>query len=303
MKKRSAFTLVELLVVIAIIGILIGMLLPAVQSVREAARRTHCQNNIRQMGLGIMNYDTTFKKYPAGWTTSDGLAISEPGWGWSATILPFMEGQNIHDNIDFNLAIDDHLHEDIIQASMPVFLCPSDPTDKILNMDSHIDGHDHDDDDHDDLVHFDDDDDDHHGAIWAGRSNYSGVFGSTEIEDSPLAGNGAFYGNSRVRHADFKDGTSNTFIVGERTNELGPISWVGVIPELEEPLARIVGAADHSPNDREGHFEDFRSHHSGGINVVLGDGSTHFISTSIDESVFQALSTLDGGEIVSIEDQ
>lgn len=296
MKNRNAFTLVELLVVIAIIGILIGMLLPAVQQVREAARRTHCRNNIRQMALGIMNYEGTMKRYPAGWTTFDAsMPVSEPGWGWSAEILPFMEGQNVHDRIDFSVAIDDHMHEDIIQSSLPIFLCPSDPADRLLNLDTHIEH------DHDSLRH--DGPEDTHGSLIVGRSNYSGVFGSTEIEDNPSGGNGAFFANSRVRHADFKDGTSNTFIVGERTNELGPISWVGVVPEVDEPLARIVGAADHAPNDREGHFEDFRSHHPGGINVVLGDGSAHFIASTIDESVFQALSTLDGGEIVSIEDQ
>lgn len=298
MNKRNAFTLVELLVVIAIIGILIGMLLPAVQQVREAARRAHCANNLRQVALGLMNYEGAFQKFPPGWVTNDlSMPVSEPGWGWSAVILPHMEQQNLYDHIDFNVAIDDPSHESVIESSLPIYLCPSDPAPTLVNLDTHIE-HDH---GASPIMHDPPSHD--HDELFAGRSNYSGCFGSIEIEDDPSAGDGTFYANSAVRYRDFKDGTSSTIIVGERTNELGTISWVGVIPELDEPLARIVGSADHSPNDHEGHFEDFRSHHPAGINVVLADGSTHFVASSISQDVFQALATIDGGEIVSIDDQ
>lgn len=298
MKNRNAFTLVELLVVIAIIGILIGMLLPAVQQVREAARRIQCSNNIRQMGLAVMNYESAHEQFPPGWITSDGMAISEPGWGWSALILPFMEGQNLHSLIDFDVAIDDHMHEDAIQNVVPTFLCPSETIPALVNLDVHIE-HEHDD-DHDDLVAHEDDHE--HGELWATRTNYSGVFGSIEIEANPNDGDGAFFANSVIRFADIMDGTSHTIIIGERTSEFGPISWVGVVPELEEPLSRIVGAADHAPNDHEGHFEDFRSYHPGGINVALADGSAHFIANTIDEDIFKALATIKGGEVVNVTD-
>lgn len=298
MNQRRAFTLVELLVVIAIIGILIGMLLPAVQQVREAARRIQCANNIRQMGLAVMNYESAHRQFPPGWITADGMPISEPGWGWSAVILPFMEGQNIHRLIDFDVAIDDPMHLDAIQNVVPTFLCPSETIPKVVNLDVHIE-HDHGD-DGDDLVAHDVDHD--HGELWASRTNYSGVFGSIEIEANPSNGNGAFFANSKVRFADIMDGTSHTFIIGERTSEFGPISWIGVVPELEEPLSRIVGAADHAPNDHEGHFEDFRSYHPGGVNVALADGSAHFISNTIDAQVFQALATIKGGEVANVSD-
>lgn len=297
MKKRNAFTLVELLVVIAIIGILIGMLLPAVQQVREAARRIHCSNNIRQIGLALMNYESAHKKFPPGWKTLDQTAIAEPGWGWSASILPYIEGQNVSDQINFNVAIDDHMHEDVIQSVVPVYLCPSEVADTIVNLDTHIE-HDHDD---DSFAYHEQEHE--HEELWVGRSNYSGVFGSIEIEDNPLNGNGAFYANSKVRFADLKDGTSNTFIVGERTNELGPISWVGVVPHVDEPLSRIVGSADHSPNHPEGHFEDFRSYHPNGINVVMADGSAHFITSSINPLVFQSLATINGREVATLEEE
>ena len=90
---------------------------------------------------------------------------------------------------------------------------------------------------------------------------------------------------------DIRDGTSNTLMVGERINLLGKISWVGMVPEVDEPFARIVGAADHAPNDPGGHFEGFRSYHPQGINVTLADGSTHFVTQSINEVVFQQLAT------------
>ena len=295
-KNKNGFTLVELLVVIAIIGILIGMLLPAVQQVREAARRIHCANNCRQLGLAVLNYESAHKHFPAGWTSSDTDPLAGPGWGWSAHILPFAEAQNISANIDFNVEIEDEIQHEAIENGIPVFFCPSE-TDStpLVNLDEHIE---HDDDDHDDI--HDPTQDHEHEELWVGRSNYSGVFGSTEIEDSPLMGNGIFYANSYVTFGQMTDGSSNTIMVGERRNDLGTISWVGVVPDVDEPFARIVAVTDHAPNDDHGHFEDFRSYHPGGINVTLGDGSTHFVNNAIDETTFQALGTRSGGEVVSI---
>ena len=316
-KNSRGFTLVELLVVIAIIGILIGMLLPAVQAVREAARRTQCANNVRQIGLGLMNYESAFQQFPAGWDPTlyqppspllGGLVHGDEdeeeeiqgilGWGWSATILPQMEGINLHNEINFKLPIDAEANHGAIEKSLPVYLCPSDIAPEVVNVNSPVQ---HAGDDVDGL-HFEEEDENNQDladALWVGRSNYSGVFGDFEIEDSPLNGNGTFFGASKIRTADFRDGMSNTMIVAERTNELGPISWVGVVPEVDEPLARIVGAADHAPNDRDFHFEDFRSYHSGGINTVLGDGSTHFMNDNIDVIVFRAMATRAGGEVAN----
>lgn len=277
-RKTLGFTLVELLVVIAIIGILIAMLLPAVQQVREAARRTTCSNNMRQSGLALMNYESSHRRLPAGWQTSNpSIPIGDPGWGWSATILPFMEGQNIHDQIDFATPISDPLHTNIIQTSIPVFQCPSDPAPEIVDLGAP------------DQAEF-----------LVGRSNYSGVFGSNEIEDGPERGNGAFFANSKLTFSDLTDGLSNTMIVGERRNDFGAVSWVGVVPEISDSALRIVGIADHNPNHPDGHFEDFRSYHPAGVNVVLGDGSVHFVANSIEEEVFQALATRDGREVASI---
>lgn len=299
---RRGFTLVELLVVIAIIGILIGMLLPAVQQVREAARRIQCANNVRQLGLAVMNYESAYMHFPSGWATeSEFQPSAEPGWGWSAALLPFVEGNNIYRQIDFKIAIDDHDHEEIIQIVVPVFLCPSDPAEELQDMDVHIDEHDHDDGDgHRVALH--DDDHDHEEGLWASRSNYSGMFGSGELEEYLGAGNGSFFANSKLPISRITDGTSNTIIIGERTNEHGPISWIGMVPELDAAAARIVGAADHPLSDDHGHLEDFASNHPGGINVVLGDGSTHFLNRNVSFEVYQAMATRAGGEVVSIAD-
>lgn len=302
-KAARGFTLVELLVVIAIIGILIGMLLPAVQQVREAARRIQCGNNVRQIGLALMNYESANMRFPSGWTTvSDFQPLEEPGWGWSAEILPFIEQNNVFAQINRTVSIDDPMHHDVIQITIPVYMCPSDPSEELQNLDVHIEEDDHDDDDDHHRIAFIHGDDEHeHDELWASRSNYSGVFGSGSLEDFPGRGNGAFFANSKLALSEFRDGLSNTIIVAERTNEHGPISWIGMIPELEAAAARIVGAADHPLSDDHGHLEDFGSNHPSGINLVLGDGSTHFLNENVSFGVYQALATRAGGEVVNIE--
>ncbi len=316
MKRRGAFTLVELLVVIAIIGILIGMLLPAVQMVREAARRTSCMNNMKQIGLALLNYEGSMEEFPPGWITEDGSPVGDAGWGWSALILPYLEASNLNDQLNFNEPIDDHNNvcdnDILVRTILPFYVCPSDPADLIVDLNTPVEGHDHDDDDddHDDFQSFrllhDHDDHDHEEPFLVSRSNYSGVFGSNEIHDlveDGNPGNGAFFRQNRsTKLRDFVDGQSNTIIVGERRNKVGVVSWVGALGHVPEPIARIVGSTDHAPNDEHAHFEDFSSYHPAGINTLLGDGSVHFVKESIDESIFQALGTRAGREIVTIDD-
>lgn len=292
---QRGFTLVELLVVIAIIGILVGLLLPAVQAAREAARRMQCSNNLRQLGLAVHNYESAHKRIPSGWT--DNGQSGEPGWGWSSALLPFMEGGNLHNLIDDRLSIDNAYHSQVRTTVVPTFLCPSDSGENLFTI---SEGHAH---THLTLTNKSIDIDAGGNPLFEiAKSNFVGMFGTFELEDAPYQGNGMYFGNSRVKFRDVTDGLSNTLMIGERSSRLGQSIWHGNIPEATEPHARILGVADHSPNHSDGHFEDFRSYHTGGVNFMRADVSVRFLSETIDDIVYQAMSTRNGGEIETLND-
>lgn len=123
MQRSKAFTLVELLVVIAIIGVLIAMLLPAVQQVREAARRISCANKIRNIVLAELNYESAHRRFPRGWDTSDGRG--NPGYGWMAFSLPFFDQENLYNRIDFNQPLSETSKTEPRTASFDLLICPS----------------------------------------------------------------------------------------------------------------------------------------------------------------------------------
>src|SRR5438552_13182089 len=129
---RRGFTLIELLVVIAIIAILVALLLPAVQKVREAAARTQCQNNLKQIGLACHSYHDTKHSLPAGYRAvspySDGATDTMPGWGWAAFLLPHLEQDNLFRSLSLALPIEHPANAAAVQQVLPLFLCPSDPT-------------------------------------------------------------------------------------------------------------------------------------------------------------------------------
>ncbi|WP_417394435.1 DUF1559 domain-containing protein [Gimesia chilikensis] len=293
---RRGFTLIELLVVIAIIAILIALLLPAVQQAREAARRSQCKNNLKQIGLALHNYHETHGLFPSGWIgVQPGVGPNVEygsGWGWGTMILPYLDQSPLYNQINFNLAINDPAQTPgIIDVSLSVYRCPSDPSSQTFELEEEGSP----------------------GTLLAtlATGNYVGVFGDEELDscDSVPAGStckstGVFYQNSNTRFRDITDGTSQTVFVGERkTNaDLGWHStWVGVVPEGEETFARPLGATDHPPNDPAAHFDDFSSHHTGGAQFLFGDGRVRFISENIDEGVYRSLSSIRGGEITNFE--
>ena len=298
---RSGFTLIELLVVIAIIGTLVGLLLPAVQAAREAARRMSCQNNLHQIGLALHSYHGSFNQLPSGWIASD-LDHHEPGWSWAAAILPQMEQTATYEAIDFSTPIDDDVHESIRLTQLAPFICPSDTLESLFHI-AEGDGHEHhEDEDEDDHDH----DHDNGENVDAGpeylfqvaKSNYVGVYGTYDIHEDLYRGDGLFYGNSRHRFRDVRDGLSQTLMVGERDSRLGGSIWHGVIHDANEPAARVVGAADHVPNDPVGHFEDFSSRHGDGAHFVLSDGSVRMLTQFIQLDVYHALVTRANSEVV-----
>ena len=288
-RRRAAFTLIELLVVLAIIGILTALLLPAVQSAREAARRTSCKNKLRQIGLAMHMYHDTFQTLPPGWLAHDpttGAADPEgtPGWGWAARILPFLEKANLADSVvDLDLPVADTANTVARTMVVPVFVCPSDTGQDLWTLG---------------------DEDSGQPLCRLAKSNYLGVFGTFDIETDPTAGEGVLFYRSKVRWADIKDGLSMTLLVGERCSALGYSTWTGVVSEGAEAMDRILGICDLPPNpnpsdySEEGELDDFSSYHETGTQFVLADGSVRWISQNIDLETYHALATRAGKEIV-----
>ncbi|MBI2823654.1 MAG: DUF1559 domain-containing protein [Planctomycetia bacterium] len=284
MESRSAFTLVELLVVIAIIGVLIALLLPAVQAARSAARRTACKNNLKQIGLALSTYADVHGTFPAGWIGFDPVArLPHPegatGWSWNALLLPYMEHGTVWSGlIHFDRPVADPVHQAARVTVLPMFQCPEDPGDRTFD------------------------------AVLAelAAANYVGAFGTDDIDDctgmspgSTCASNGVLFHNSGVRLAEITDGLSHTFVVGERSSRLGYSTWVGVVPGGDGAIVRIVGSFDHTPNHPTGHFDDFGSYHPGGCHFVMGDGSVQFVSQLVALSVYQAHATRSAGDIAT----
>ena len=311
--SSRGFTLIELLVVIAIIAVLISLLLPAVQSAREAARRAHCVNNLKQIGLAMHNYHDIVGALPGSY-----LVYGQTSFSALSMTLPQMEQANLFNALNFSLAYDQPANDTVRNADVSAFICPSDFPNPLKAR----------------------------GA----QTNYMADMGSWIVWQAATGPNanmappdGAFFANSSTRFGAITDGLSNTGMFSERVMADGsnaiisPKSDVFFSPAAPTTLADAVRdcqAVDTTslssqfplflgapwtlgqhvfqhvtpPNTRScGFFTALRasmppsSRHPGGVNMLLGDGSVRFVKDTINIDVWRALGTIRGGEVISAD--
>ena len=290
--RRGAFTLIELLVVIAIIGILIGLLLPAVEKVREAANLMSCKNNLKQIALAMHNHHDSLGRFPVGyydptpWPQPD----HGPGWGWAAFLLPYMEQDNIHAQLHLNLDVGDPSNAAPIAQFIKSFFCPSDGQ---INTFTLTDGV---------------------SRSWTlAQCSYVACNGNDVVDDFTTPPHtGAFVRATQgYKVVDIMDGLSNTMFVADRTLWLSQSTWAGAPTGAINPFYQAPGnygaevtfvmyhAGPTGPNTVGVYDADATwSPHVVGVPVAFGDGSVHFLSNGIDISTWMGLATINGHEIL-----
>lgn len=326
--KRHAFTLVELLVVIAIIGILVALLLPAVQSAREAARRSQCSNQMRQIVLAMLNYESSYKAFPPGAEFAVGRPRTDPAndgamISWHARILPQMEENAIYEQINWDLGYEEN--KAVALNAIQGFFCPSVGAEAQKSI--FISG----------VVNGQTTYTQHYSGVAGplrnpavGINEYSQTTGSPPNNITMAAwANGActsrfgdrrgfaqlgvLYPNSKIRMAKITDGTSNTFCIGER--HMGETAWIAGLSGLfAEPCDTagfrnvefginhcidIEGQNNQGPCQEFGNSRPFGSLHPGGCQFAHCDGSVQFVTEDVDLAIIQAKSTRNFGEIIN----
>lgn len=299
MLRRRGFTLIELLVVIAIIAVLIALLLPAVQQAREAARRTQCKNNLKQMGLALHNYQSSTNVFPPSSTSGYAKGV----WNYAATptihlhsfaslILPYIDQATLYSSINYNVSALDPLNSSAADKVLPFYRCPS-YSGKSFTGDTQYTT----------------------GSL-AGRQfairNYvcmgaRTVFG---LSGSPAA-DGVMFPGSKTSFADISDGSSNTIMIAETREESAAVWIDGTSAAV---AARWLGAAPtYTGTSNSINYKPYfglpfpnsiiqqygpSSQHVGGAQHLMGDGAVRFISENLDVTVYDALVTRNGGEVV-----
>ncbi len=325
--QRRAFGLVELLVSIAIIGLLMGLALPAIQYSRESARRSHCKNNLKQIGLALHEFHDIKREFPAGFRRSSKSASDNKAWGWAVYLLPFMENAGLYDAVDpernsLQLVLENPNHQIRFQSPVTGFICPSDQRNEVCHRFREFSGF--------------------APAPWTGAgswhtvpppsrlsgistsiSNYVGSFGSfwrpassfwTERE---LRGNGLLGYDKPASFADITDGTSYTFAAGERNWENYAAVWTGVDWWDQCHFTggqMVVGTTYYRMNSTPQTYHlsceafgaaGFSSMHPHGSMFLMCDGSVHFFHEQTDFSsdptnlgVYQRLGNMQDGQTI-----
>lgn len=296
-KTRTAMTLVELLVVLAIVGILITMLLPAVQFAREAARRASCFNNLRQVGIALHVYMDRQSSFPSGYLSRVVLPSREdggPGWSWGSLILPDVEQNALSQKVNFGLPVESAASAEVRSVSLATFVCPSDSEfEPVIEIPSLA---------NDQVI------------CTMAASSYVACVGTVRptCKICRDAFDGVFGRNRGITAADIVDGLADTIAVGERAFKWSTPALYGVVAGSELIDRLIDGRLAAGPgyvlgttfkdgfnveeivdDPREDHSlaESFGSMHPGGANFVFCDGAAHYIRDNIDPAVMNAIST------------
>jgi len=319
--SRRGFTLIELLVVIAIIAILIGLLLPAVQKVREAAARMSCQNKMKQLGLALHNYHDANGKLPPGAQNTvlpnpnpAGNTTTIQGTSWIVFILPYIEQDNLYKQYDFTLTYSAAVNSAVGATIVPAIYCPSGPDPKkYLDPNAGVTTN--------PTTHY-------YGVMGPGgatnpTTNVIGGITYSYTVGSPAA-NGAWSAHGMlsqyqdttgsvstgrlVKFTDVKDGLTNTLMVAEmsitlpttQTNQYR--TWIrgnnggsGATKNVTNPINSTLYNGSNNFNDIS-----FGSNHTGGCNFTLGDGSVRFITNNIDLLIYKAAASIDVGEVAPL---
>jgi prepilin-type N-terminal cleavage/methylation domain-containing protein/prepilin-type processing-associated H-X9-DG protein len=269
--RPAGFTLIELLVVIAIIGVLVALLLPAVQMAREAARRAQCTNNLKQIGIALHGYHDVHNTFPSGgW-----IAIpTQPqtrnmNMGWSAAVLPWLEQRALYDSLNLSVVYDDPANSTATYTVLQVYFCPSEPRKTFWSR-------------------YPGDQFDHADADYGGMYGERGLSSPTVTNNPPR---GPMIFNRPIPLAAITDGASQTLQVGEDPEAINAM-WASGHNVFDQAFP-----INARPPVEFG--EELTSQHPGGGNVLFADGSVHFLKDQMDRRVVAALCTRDGGEIVS----
>ena len=284
---RPAFTLIELLVVITIIAVLVALLFPAVQSAREAARRSQCCNNLMQLGIMVQNYESSHERLPPGVVNETGPVLDlAKGYhfGWLAQSLPYFEQKNVYNHLNFMFGVYEPQNSTMRTTVIRSLLCPSTPIPT-------------------------------RGPGGVALSSYAGSSNDTE---APIAANskGVLFLNSSVRYEEITDGTSQTIFVGEKVNDGTDQGWASgtraslrnsgwVINSQGNISALAYGEDDEAKSapstalpGTPAYVGGYGSKHPGGANFAFGDGSVRFVRTGVSPRIFRLLANRADGEII-----
>ena len=332
-RRPSGFTLIEILVVIGVIAILVALLLPAVQASRQAALRSQCFNNLKQVGIALNSYQNALQVFPSGFISHNDLQVNPltggtiansttncqplnpvfsglfgyPGWAWGSMILAHLEQGPLFNQINFSVTDVDWPNDTINLALVSAYICPADNPPaafQVIDAWGNLPPE----------------------PMFMASSNYVGVYGTGTVDLSSAACDGIFGMNTTTRPNNIPDGLSQTLAVGERSSRLSPATWPALVPggwlfpaaitNQGGPfipgngvtdcawLVAPVGLVDapRTPNNASGHPEDFSSKHPGGANFLFADGSVRFVKDSVGYRTFLSLATRRGREVVSADE-